>query len=454
MKLIELHILQSFPVSCLNRDDVGSPKTAVFGGVNRARLSSQCLKRAIRDEMRRQAAASDLVADRFKGKRTKRLVKDLADAMDTNQCEPARLALAEFVADQLSTLTSVRDENGQLLVSTLTYLTPAEIKAIGQALNGKSELFALAATFTQAEEEHRHATEEEEAKLKAAGKDEKKKLEEAWKKKEETLKKSVDGAKKKCAAAMLGKDAIGAAIKSVHLKDGADIAIFGRMVASDPSLTVEGTAMFSHALSTHKADNDIDFFSAVDDAKTKADDAGAGMIGTLEFTSAVYYRYAAMNLDLLADKDHLGDPAMSKEQRRAVVDAFLRAVVLAVPPARHNAMNAHTGPAYVVGIYRQAGQPMQLVNAFESPVSSRNGLVAPSCRELLLHRESVNEAFGLKESAIAMGWHHPSPDPKKKATNSPTAEGESDKKLLTEAFIPDHLSLDAFCERLTAHVLL
>jgi len=49
MKLIELHILQSFPVSCLNRDDVGAPKTATFGGVTRARISSQCLKRAIRD---------------------------------------------------------------------------------------------------------------------------------------------------------------------------------------------------------------------------------------------------------------------------------------------------------------------------------------------------------------------------------------------------------------------
>src|SRR5580693_8792661 len=49
MRLIELHILQSFPVSCLNRDDVGSPKTAVFGGVTRARLSSQSLKRAIRE---------------------------------------------------------------------------------------------------------------------------------------------------------------------------------------------------------------------------------------------------------------------------------------------------------------------------------------------------------------------------------------------------------------------
>jgi hypothetical protein len=49
MKLIELHILQSFPVTCLNRDDVGSPKTALFGGVQRARISSQCLKRGIRE---------------------------------------------------------------------------------------------------------------------------------------------------------------------------------------------------------------------------------------------------------------------------------------------------------------------------------------------------------------------------------------------------------------------
>ena len=73
-----------------------------------------------------------------------------------------------------------------------------------------------------------------------------------------------------------------------------------------PSLTLEGAAMFSHALSTHKTENDLDFFSAVDDRKPKGDDAGAGMIGTLEFNSAVYYRYAAVNLDLLADADHLG----------------------------------------------------------------------------------------------------------------------------------------------------
>ncbi len=66
MKLIELHILQSFPVSCLNRDDVGAPKTAIFGGVTRARISSQCLKRAIRE-----LAKSECPKSRFTGIRTK-----------------------------------------------------------------------------------------------------------------------------------------------------------------------------------------------------------------------------------------------------------------------------------------------------------------------------------------------------------------------------------------------
>ena len=77
------------------------------------------------------------------------------------------------------------------------------------------------------------------------------------------------------------------------------------MVANDHSLTVEAASMFSHALSTHKADNEIDFFAAVDDLQPK-EESGAGMTSTLEFNSATYYRFAALNLDMLADGDTLG----------------------------------------------------------------------------------------------------------------------------------------------------
>ena len=50
---IEFHILQSFPVTCLNRDDVGAPKSAMVGGVTRARVSSQCWKRQVRMELQK-----------------------------------------------------------------------------------------------------------------------------------------------------------------------------------------------------------------------------------------------------------------------------------------------------------------------------------------------------------------------------------------------------------------
>lgn len=45
---LDIHVLQTVPPSCINRDDTGSPKTAVYGGVTRARVSSQAWKRAIR----------------------------------------------------------------------------------------------------------------------------------------------------------------------------------------------------------------------------------------------------------------------------------------------------------------------------------------------------------------------------------------------------------------------
>lgn len=111
-----------------------------------------------------------------------------------------------------------------------------------------------------------------------------------------------------------GADAV-KAVKKADRLDAADITLFGRMIANDASLNVEAAAMFGHALSTHESGNDIDFYSAVDERKTvNEDDSGAGMIGTLEFNSALYYRYAALNVDMLSAPTHLGQ--MTREQRQ------------------------------------------------------------------------------------------------------------------------------------------
>ena len=335
MKLIELHILQSFPVSCLNRDDVGAPKSATFGGVPRARLSSQCLKRAIREY-----AQDNLPDARFGAHRTKLIVQPLADALTKHGLD-AETAMkhATNIADKLAKLDAKSVKEGEVpQVGTLTFLAPGEIEGIAAKV---AEL----------------------VKANPNAKDYEKKL--------------------------------GQFAKDAGLMDGADIALFGRMAASMPSLTLEGAAMFSHALSTHKTENDLDFYSAVDDRKPKGDDAGAGMIGTLEFNSAVYYRYAAVNLDLLADADHLG--TLSVEDRKKVVGAFIKATVMAVPGARKNSMNASVPPSYVLGIYKNAGQPIQLINAFEAPVRGA-GLVDASRKALEAHHASLKTTWGIKPS--------------------------------------------------------
>ncbi|MGI8435511.1 MAG: type I-E CRISPR-associated protein Cas7/Cse4/CasC [Chthoniobacterales bacterium] len=323
MKLIELHILQSFPVSCLNRDDVGAPKSAVFGGVTRARISSQCLKRAARTFAREEYPAAQ-----FNGIRSRRLVEPFVAAF-----EKAGLSAAAAVAktDEVREALSKIDGKNKNLVTTAVFLSPGEIEQI-------------AADVTSGTEPKK-------------------------------------------------------AVKKANRLDAADIALFGRMIANDASLNVEAAAMFGHALSVHEAANDIDFFSAVDERKTGADeDAGAGMIGTLEFNAAVYYRYAALNLDLLARDTHLG--GMSAEQRRAVVDAFLRAVVLAVPGARKASMNAATLPGCVFGVAKEKGQPLQLVNAFLTGERQHTKLENAS-QALRVHHQNLKRVWGFDTAAEA-----------------------------------------------------
>jgi CRISPR system Cascade subunit CasC len=196
MKLIELHILQSFPVSCLNRDDVGAPKTAVFGGVNRARISSQCLKRAIR------LAAKEINA-RFSGNRTRKAAEDLAqELVKLGWSEPdARTAADSTCHSFLSGKPPKKkakakgaeaDEalDAKDQTSTLLYFSPGQLHAIAQAMA-------------------------------------------------EARKEKPDAKDFQTVAAKAAKGA---------MLDAADIAIFGRMVANENTLTLEGAGLFSHAL--------------------------------------------------------------------------------------------------------------------------------------------------------------------------------------------------------------
>jgi len=321
MKHLELHIIQSVPVACLNRDDLNSPKTAVFGGVQRARVSSQSWKRAIRE------MAKELSPQQFRGERTRLifdpLVKEMvAIGLSVTDAEEG----AKKIVDALVKIDAKSKE--KVKSTTLYFMSPLELQTIAKAY-----------------------AETKEAK--------------------KTLK----------------------AIDAKSLKDAADISIFGRMVANDHSLTVEAASMFSHALSTHKVNNEIDFFSAVDDLQPK-EESGAGMTGTLEFNSATYYRFAALNIDMLADTEHLG--SMTREERQDVVRTFVEATVKAIPGARKNTMNGNTLPVYVLGVVREKGHPVQLVNAFENPIHSTQGYAAKSVELLKSEYAKLAEVWGVE----------------------------------------------------------
>lgn len=322
MKHLELHIIQSVPVACLNRDDLNSPKTAVFGGVQRARVSSQSWKRAIRE------MAKELSPEQFKGERTKLIHEPLIKEMkavglsDTDADAGSKKIIEALVKLDSKSKDKVRG-------STLYFMSPLEIRTLAEAYAETTDVKKALKT-----------------------------------------------------------------INATSLKDAADISIFGRMVANDHSLTVEAASMFSHALSVHKSDNEIDFFTAVDDLQLKGEDAGSGMMGSLEFNSATFYRFAALNLNMLADEDHL--KTLTQDERKNVVRTFVEATVKAIPGARKNTMNANTLPDYVFGVVREKGHPVQLVNAFESPIRSSGGYKEDAIQRLKSEYKKLEDTWEMK----------------------------------------------------------
>jgi CRISPR system Cascade subunit CasC len=380
MQLIELHILQSFPVSCLNRDDVGSPKSAVFGGVTRSRISSQALKRPIR------LACSEIDIDSFKGQRSRQFISAITAELNNKGVSDADI-LANCVAHYLGKL----DSGNPGKVKTISYYSPDELKrfaAVVFSLNSENKE-KLVTAFKEVDISSLEKEDDSDDLDDTEGNE----AESAQKKKVKGEKKTTPKAFAKLVTSIF-KPAVKREFKDMPIaKDAADIAIFGRMVAADHNLTLEGAAMFSHALSTHRSDNELDYFSAVDDRQDDGE-SGAGHIGNLEFSSAVYYRYAALNLDLLSDNSHLG--ALSTEERQKVVNAFIRATLEAIPGARKNSMNAHVKPSYVLGTFKSAGQPVQLINAFENPVRPKGkGLVEESIENLKAHHTALKETWGI-----------------------------------------------------------
>lgn len=235
--LIDIHILQTVPPSNLNRDDNGSPKTAVYGGVRRARVSSQAWKRATR-------VAFDDTLDRTElGVRTRRVVEILAKAIaskaPTLGDRSTELAIHAITATGIKVKPPKKDETEE--AGYLVFLSRNQIDALAEAAIEHAEADSVADALRAAKV----------------------------------------------------KDLVNTA-------HSIDIALFGRMVADQADLNVDAAVQVAHAISVHPVETEFDYFTAVDDA-IGADETGAGMIGTVEFNSATLYRYATIDVNRLND---------------------------------------------------------------------------------------------------------------------------------------------------------
>lgn len=166
----------------------------------------------------------------------------------------------------------------------------------------------------------------------------------------------------------------------------ADIALFGRMIADNKDLNVDAASQVAHAISIHVVATEFDFYTAVDDLKPQAE-SGADMLGTIDFNSACYYRYA--NVDLVQLAENLqGD--LDLVQR--TVRAWLLAFIHAVPSGKQNSTAARTMPDTLLGVVRDHGA-WNLANAFLRPVVAED-IMADSTDRLLEHFAKLRGFYG------------------------------------------------------------
>lgn len=338
-RYLDVHVLQTVPPSCINRDDTGSPKTATFGGVRRARVSSQAWKRATRQAFERSYDKSEL------GVRTKRLVELLAD--EIREQDPDTGEKADAIAAAVITAAGIK-------------LTTPKKKSDGEKPQESGYLVFLSRSQVRrlAEEGVR--------------------------------------AERTGGSAQLVKRDVQRIFKETN---SIDVALFGRMVADVADLNVDAACQVAHAVSTHGVEQEFDYFTAVDDHKSadEEEDAGAGMIGTVEFNSSTLYRYATVNLEQLTE--NLGDEEAMLRAASTFIDAF----VTSMPAGKQTTFANRTLPD-LVHVALRSDQPVSLVGAFEKPVVAaiEGGFAAPSSLALARYAKDVAKAFGRPADR---SWH-------------------------------------------------
>ncbi|MBQ9348370.1 MAG: type I-E CRISPR-associated protein Cas7/Cse4/CasC [Oscillibacter sp.] len=383
---LDFHVLQTVPPSCVNRDDTGSPKTAVYGGVTRARVSSQAWKHEMRVMFR------NLLEPEQCGIRTKHLPEELAKRISALDRTANADELAKAVLSLLGIGIDSKDENK---TKVLLFVSQKQLDALAEfAVKNGRDAKALERRIAEVSPGI-NAHKVTKAVLKESGiivgKDgdavflASQDQFDAMVRQAELVDIGDKGTKKKSkksdkASTNMQEDCV----EALSANPSVDIALFGRMLAEVEELRHNAAAQVAHSISTHAVHNEYDYFTAVDDIPEK----GAAYLDTTEFNSSTLYRYATVSVRELAD--YLG------ADTPAAVRCFAEAFIRSMPTGRQHPFANRTMPDFVYVALRR-DQPVNLCGAFEKPITAgKGGYVEPSVKALAQYaEEKVYKPFDL-----------------------------------------------------------
>lgn len=340
--LIEIHMLKNYPPTNLNRDDTGAPKTCMFGGVSRGRISSQCLKRS----WRTAPLFKEAVGAENLGFRTRKLPDLVTEKLVAMGVEP------DYVAAIAPKITGFGNKEGKETkdgkTAQVVFYADADVDAVAQIVKEKMDACS-----------------------------------------------SIKEIK-----ALKAKD-LQAAVKSAEIRPiTLDIALFGRMVTSDAFRDVEASMQVAHAISTNKMAMESDYFTAMDDLLSgeNLDELGAAMIGDTDYNSACYYVYASLDTDALLKNLEFTERAEELVQK--AVPTLIRTMALTNPSGKQNSFAGHILPSAMLVECKEQKIPTSLVNAFVEPVRpNQNGdLVYNSIVRLAKEADMLSRDYGLEVS--------------------------------------------------------
>lgn len=379
---INFHVLISHSPSCLNRDDMNMQKTAVFGGVQRVRISSQSLKRAIRfSSYYRQTLGEPSKRSRDLGKLKEFFLEKLQ-----GEFEPALIidTVERFVraksADQVDEddgSVDVEQAEGKddKTVAKKLAVAPWVVNEIRELAKIVGEARSIGLTDVEIASANDKFTKQKPTAKK------KKTLQDF---KDELLDKKIERAVKEKSE-----------ILEAALSSAVDIAFSGRMATSGLMTSVDGAMSVAHAITTHASEADIDWFTAVDDLIVDAGAVGSGHLDTQEFSAGVFYRYASLNIGQL--QQNLGN--VSRERALEIAAHALHLLATVVPTAKQQSFAAHNLADMVLVSF--SDMPISLANAFESPVKKADGFLRPSILRLSDYWQKVHQGYGLDERTVA-----------------------------------------------------